>query len=92
MNSYSEWARLLEAYGNALGQEQLRSLHIHLSGIEYGPRGEKEHLPVLESDMDWDALFKALQDFCCGGRILCESPELENDALVLQERWSEAAG
>ncbi len=91
MNSYSEWARLLEAYGNTLGQEKLRSLHIHLSGIEYGPRGEKEHLPVLESDMDWDALFKALQDFDCGGRILCESPELENDALVLQERWAKLA-
>jgi deoxyribonuclease IV len=88
MNSYAEWARLLEAYGNTLGQEQLRKLHIHLSGIEYGPRGEKEHLPVLESDMNWDALFKTLQEFDCEGRILCESPEMEDDALILQERWT----
>ena len=87
MNSYAEWAGVLEAYGNALGQDALRKLHIHLSGIEYGPKGEKEHLPVLESDLDWDALFKALQAFEAGGRILCESPEMEDDALVLQKMW-----
>jgi deoxyribonuclease-4 len=89
MNSFDEWARVLEAYGNVLGQAQLRQLHIHLSGIEYGPKGEKEHLPVLEADLDWDALFRALSAFEAGGRILCESPELEDDALILQKMWSE---
>jgi deoxyribonuclease-4 len=91
VNSYAEWASLLETYGKALGEEQLKHMHIHLSGIEYGARGEKEHLPVLDSDMNWEALFKALHDFGCSGRILCESPELEDDALILKHKYLELA-
>ena len=60
MNSYDEWARLLEAYGAALGQDALGSLHIHLSGIEYSPKGEKNHLPLAEADFDLQALLRAL--------------------------------
>jgi deoxyribonuclease-4 len=89
MNSYDEWGKVLETYGNALGSAALKNLHVHLSGIEYTPKGEKEHLPLLESDFNLDALLKALDDFDCGGRIVCESPLLEEDALVIQERWKE---
>jgi deoxyribonuclease-4 len=87
MNSYDEWARLLDAYAETLGKEALGDLHVHLSGIEYGPKGEKEHLPVEEADLDLNALFRALQAYACRGRILCESPEMENDALILKQRW-----
>jgi deoxyribonuclease-4 len=89
MNTYEEWAPLLEAYGQALGGDALTELHIHLSGIEYGPKGEKEHLPVEEADLDLQALFRALSDFGCRGRILCESPAMEDDALILKRRWFE---
>jgi deoxyribonuclease-4 len=89
MNSYAEWSRLLEAYGQALGQGALERMHIHLSGIEYGPKGEKKHLPVEEADLDLGALFRALQAFGCAGRILCESPEMEDDALILKQKWEE---
>jgi deoxyribonuclease-4 len=92
MNSYDEWRRLLEVYGNALGDQALASLHIHLSGIEYGAKGEKEHLPIEEADLDLKALFRALKDFNCRGRILCESPVLEDDALKMQELWAEVSG
>jgi deoxyribonuclease-4 len=89
MNSYAEWAQVLETYGAALGDAALQRMHIHLSGIAYGPKGEKEHLPVDEADLDIPALFKALREFNCKGRILCESPEMENDALKLKARWAE---
>jgi len=91
MNSYDEWSQVLEAYGKALGAAALLRLHIHLSGIAYGPKGEKEHLPLEEADLDIPALFKALKAFNCQGRILCESPVLEDDALKLKEMWSEMA-
>ena len=91
MNTYDEWARLLEAYGEALGEDALGDLHMHLSGIEYGPKGEKEHLPVEEADLDLKALFRALHDFDCRGRILCESPAMEDDALILKQLWDEVA-
>lgn len=89
MNSYEEWCKVLEIYGNALGDQALRRLHIHLSGIAYGPKGEKEHLPLDEADLDISAIFKALRSFGCQGRILCESPILEQDALKLKELWQE---
>ncbi len=76
---------------NALGQNSSRSLHIHLSGIEYGPQGEKEHLPVLESDLDLDALFQALQISAAGGASCAKAQSMEDDALVLQERWAKLA-
>ncbi len=95
MNTYQEWSRLLEAYRQAFegiqGAPALQELHVHLSGIEYGPKGEKEHLPVEEADLDLRALFRALRDFHCGGRILCESPAMEDDALILKRIWQEIA-
>ncbi|MFC1922448.1 TIM barrel protein [Chloroflexota bacterium] len=89
VNSYDEWAQVLEDYGNALGDSALKDLHIHISGIEYGDKGEKEHLPLEESDLDFQAIFRALNDFKCQGRILCESPILEEDALKCKNTWCE---
>lgn len=89
MNTYDEWARLLEQYGNRLGDDALTELHIHLSGIEYSPKGEKNHLALEDADLDLNALFKALRDFKAKGRILCESPVLEDDALKMKQMWIE---
>jgi deoxyribonuclease-4 len=89
INSYDNWARYLEQYGTALGDDSLKSLHIHISGIEYGEKGEKEHLPLAESEFDFKAFLKALSDFNCQGRILCESPILEQDALNCKQAWCE---
>jgi deoxyribonuclease-4 len=87
MNSYEEWMHVLDAYAGALGNAALQNLHIHLSGIAYGPKGEKEHLPVEEADLDLEALFRALIQQDCRGRILCESPAMEDDALILKTKF-----
>lgn len=92
MNTYDEWARILEKYGKMLGQKSLKQLHIHLSGIEYGPKGEKNHLPLAEADLNLKALFKALHEFGCGGRILCESPIMEEDAINMKKAWMKISG
>ena len=92
VNTYDEWASYLEAYGKALGKDALKNLHCHLSGIEYGPKGEKNHLVFKEADMDLYALFQALKDFNCAGRILCESPDMEEDALIMMKVWKEVSG
>lgn len=87
MNTYDEWCMLLKSYQKALGKKALKRLHIHLSGIEYGPKGEKNHLAMAESDFKLNALFKALKDFGCAGRLLCESPIMEEDALNMKKAW-----
>lgn len=94
VNSYEEWAEVLQRYKAALGAESLRRLHIHLSGIEYGPKGERRHLMLLDSDFDVVGLLRALRDAGAGGRILCESPTMETDARLLQDTWRQlqAAG
>lgn len=92
MNTYEEWSRYLEMYGNELGADALERLHIHLSGIEYGPKGEKNHLPLAEADLDLKALLCALKDFKCAGRILCESPIMEEDALNMKKAWKKVSG
>jgi deoxyribonuclease-4 len=87
MNTYDEWVDVLERYGKTLGDEALRDLHIHISGIEYTEKGEKKHLTLEEADLDLNAILMALNDYNCRGRILCESPILEEDALHIKEVW-----
>jgi len=91
MNTYDEWRRALDAYATALGEEALHDLHVHLSGIEYGPKGEKEHLKVEDADLDVRAILRALHTARCRGRILCESPALEDDALLIRQIWVEVS-
>jgi deoxyribonuclease-4 len=92
MNTVKEWKKILEAYQAALGKDALKNLHIHLSGIEYGPKGEKKHLALGESDLKLNFLFEVLRDFKCAGRILGESPIMEEDALNMKKAWMKVSG
>jgi deoxyribonuclease-4 len=92
MNTYDEWSRALESYGEALGEAAFKNLHVHLSGIQYGLKGEKEHLPLQESDLDLQGIYRALLAFGCQGRLLCESPAMEDDAIYMRQLWSEISG
>jgi deoxyribonuclease-4 len=89
MNKYEKWVECLDQYAKALGKDALQRLHIHLSGIEYGQKGERNHLPLDKADIDFIAIFRALKEFGCKGRILCESPIMEDDALKMQKAWRE---
>ncbi len=89
LNSYSEWVGLIIGYAQKLGQDALSTLHIHLSGIEYSEKGERNHLPLKESDLNLAELFKALHKLNCSGRILCESPIMEEDALYMKDLWNQ---
>jgi deoxyribonuclease-4 len=92
MNTQEEWSRLLEKYSSALGKPAMQNLHIHLSGIEYGPKGERKHLELKAADLDLKGLFWALRDHHGAGRILCESPIMEEDALKMKRAWVRISG
>jgi deoxyribonuclease-4 len=87
VNSYAEWQAILKLIKKRLGAGALKRLHIHLSGIAYGPKGEKNHLPLKESDLKYLELFKALREAGAAGRVMCESPKMEEDAAVMQAAW-----
>ncbi len=86
-NTYEEFCQVLTQIQENLGKSAIQRLHMHVSGIDYGVKGEKKHLPLQESDMAYEALLQALIDFNVGGWLICESPELENDALLLQRAY-----
>ena len=51
-----------------------------------------DKLAGKESDLKLRDLFRALHDFKAGGRILCESPIMETDALYMKKVWQEVSG
>jgi len=86
-NTYDEFCKMLEALKKGLGAKILDNMHIHVSGIKYSPKGELEHLNLKNSDFNWEEFIQALLDFDVGGYLVCESPNLEEDALMLQRAY-----
>ena len=86
-NTYDEFARVFERMGNEIGQHALENFHAHIAGIEYTAKGERKHLNLEESDLKYKELMKAFKDFNVKGAIICESPSIEEDAILLQRTY-----
>lgn len=83
-NSYAEFMAILEQLRGELGASALTDAHFHIAGIAYGHRGERKHLNLKESDLKYGELLKALADSGASGLVICESPNREDDALLLK--------
>ena len=86
-NTYDEFCSVFEKIGNELGQIALDNFHAHIAGIEYSSKGEKKHLNLEESDMNYKDLLKAFKAFDVKGVIVCESPNIEDDAQLMKEYY-----
>jgi deoxyribonuclease-4 len=84
---YDDYTTMLAKLENRLGRNALDNMHIHMSGIEYTEKGEKKHLPIKDSDFEYNDVLKALKDFDAKGIVVCESPELEYDAIKLKNAF-----
>lgn len=84
---YDNFMAYLAKMENQLGRDALDNMHIHLSGIDYTDKGEKKHLPIDDSDFLYKDILKALKDFDAKGIVVCESPELERDAIKLKDYY-----
>jgi len=87
VNSYNEFIAVLKKVEKRLGRAALDNLHIHVSGIRYGEKGENNHLNLAESDFNYEALVMALKDYKVKGMVICESPNLEDDAQLLKQAY-----
>ncbi len=87
-NSYKEFAAALEVLKQKRGVAALRELHLHVSGIEYTAKGERKHLTLQESDFNYRELLRALADCGAAGYLICESPNLEADALLMKKYYA----
>jgi deoxyribonuclease-4 len=87
-NTRAEFSGSFKQIARMLGEESLRGLRFHVSGIDYGGKGERKHLVLGESDFAYKDLLKAMRDFDVGGLVICESPNIEDDALLLQNTYA----
>jgi deoxyribonuclease-4 len=69
-----------------LGTEPLRSMHCHFSAIEFNNQGEKEHHTLDEKRYgpDFRLLAEVIADFQMHPTIICETPNLDVDARIMQ--------
>ena len=87
-NSYQEFIYILDQIEGKLGRQALDNMHIHLSGIAYGKKGETKHLMLQDSDFQYVDLLRALKERKAKGVVITESvPHLEEDALLLQQTY-----
>jgi deoxyribonuclease-4 len=87
-NTTAEWNQMFDLYQKYLGKKALQNMHMHYSGIAYSAKGERRHLPLLQSDARWKDFVKVLRERRIGGVVVCESPLLEEDTLRLQKAYA----
>lgn len=87
-NSESEIFGIFEYIAKELGDWVLKNMHIHLSGMEYGPKGEKFHNTFEETKFNYKYVIKALKYFEVEGVVVCESSNIEYDALIIKNLYN----
>lgn len=86
-NTREEFREILDTLEDRLGREALNNMHIHVSGIDYSEKGEIQHLDLDESDFNYKDLLAVLAEYKVKGVLICESPNLEEDALLLKKTY-----
>lgn len=68
----------------------LNSLHIHAAGMNFSSKGERNHLNLGDdgNTFNYKAMLKSLKKFDLSGTIICESPNIEEDALLMKKFYS----
>lgn len=92
VNGYDEFMEEIERVEKGLGKESLNNLHIHISGINYSEKGERNHLNLEKADIEYEDALKVLIDKKINGWVVCESPNLEEDAKLMKEKFREMGG
>ncbi len=86
-NNYNDFHRILKKIEKKLGNAAIKNMHIHISGIAYSTKGEIKHLILNESDFRYEEWIQALKNYGVEGRVICESPNREIDALMLKKLY-----
>ena len=87
-NSYPEFIEVFRQIEAKLGRRGIENMHVHFSGIRYGKSGEISHLNFEDSDFHYAELLRAFRDVGAQGLIICESPNLEEDAVLLRDTYN----
>ena len=86
-NTEEEFDDVLGVLKNELSPEAIKNMHIHISGISTNSKGDLKHLNLEESKFNWKGLLNSLKKHGCEGYMICNSPNLEEDALMLKNYY-----
>ncbi|MBN1940824.1 MAG: TIM barrel protein [Candidatus Diapherotrites archaeon] len=77
-----------EAIGS-IPKRFLGELFMHASGINFSEKGERNHLEMEDktNTFNYKHMLEALKDLKVSGSIICESPNIEEDALLMQKYY-----
>ena len=83
----SEYVEIFKQLESRLG-DYVQHFHSHFSEINYTAKGERNHLPLgSNNEPPFKPLIKVLSENGYSGTIICESPKLEYDALLMQKEY-----
>ncbi len=86
-NTYEEFCEVLDSLREKIGEDALKNMHIHISGISSNSKGDLKHLNLEDSEFNWKDLLRALKDKNCRGYVISNSPNLEVDAKMLKNYY-----
>jgi len=72
----------------------LKGLQMHASGIRFTAKGERNHLNMEEdgNTFNYKHFIEALKQKRVSGCVICESPNLEDDAFLMKKHWEKSTG
>jgi len=84
-NDKENFREILNRVEDSLGKDALKNMHIHISGIKLDRAGT--HLNLEESDLKWREVLEVLKEYKILGVLICESPNLEEDTIMLKNYY-----
>ena len=84
-NDYDGFNIVLDRVEKEIGNNALDEMHIHMSGISSNSKGDLKHLNLESSKFNWKECLRALKDRNSKGYVICNSPNLEKDAIMMKE-------
>jgi len=91
LETAEDYSKILSAVEKELGSDAAKDFHCHFSGIECIEAGERNHLPISSNSPPFEPFVQSLRENGWEGRVICESPLLEKDALLLQKAYRKIA-
>jgi len=71
----------------------VKRFHCHFSEINYSAKGELNHFPLgTNNEPPFRPFMKVLAENGYSGTVICETPKLDQDALVMQKEYRRLGG
>ncbi len=86
-NTYDDFCSIIGKIADKLGEIAIKNFHAHIAGIAYTAKGERNHLNLVDSDMNYKDLMRAMKKFGICGAVICESPNIEGDCRLLKDYY-----